>query len=52
MIVLILQHTPAWVWMLVAGLVFGFLSCIFPARAHALVRAAKHAPSNLAGQSA
>jgi len=45
-----LRQTSSFV--LVAGLVFGFLNCTFPARAHAVVQAAKHAQSNLAGQSA
>ena len=35
-----------------AGLAYGFLSCTFPARAYALVRAARHAPASLAGASA
>lgn len=59
MIVQILQRTPAWVWVLlialiylVAGLVYAFLSCTFPARAYAAVRAANHAPPSLARQSA
>ena len=34
------------------GFAYGFLSCTFPARAHALVRAARHAPKTLAGQGA
>jgi hypothetical protein len=33
-----------------AGLVYGFLSFIFLARARAVLRAAKHVPASLAGQ--
>jgi Family of unknown function (DUF6622) len=39
-------------FVLVAGLVYGFLSCTFTARAHAAVRAARHAPPSMAAQSA
>lgn len=39
-------------FVLVAGLAYGFLSCTFPARAHAVVRAARHALPSVAGQSA
>jgi hypothetical protein len=39
-------------FVLVAGLVYGFLSCTFLARARAVVRAAKHPPPGMAGQSA
>jgi hypothetical protein len=35
-----------------AGLVYGFLSCTFLARARAVLRAAKYAPAGLAGQGA
>lgn len=35
-----------------AGLVYGFLSCTFFARARAVLRAAKHPPAGLAGQGA
>lgn len=35
-----------------AGLAYGFLSCTFPARAYAVVRAARDAPASLAGASA
>jgi hypothetical protein len=36
----------------IAGLAYGFLSCTFAARAHAVVRAAAHAPPSLAAQTA
>jgi hypothetical protein len=34
----------------IAGLAYGFLSCTFPVRAYALVRAARRAPVSLTGQ--
>ena len=39
-------------FVVVAGLAYGFLSCTFAARAHAVVRAARQATLSLAGQSA
>jgi hypothetical protein len=45
-----LSETSSFV--LVAGLSYGLLSCIFLARANAVLRAAKHAPLSLAGRCA
>jgi len=39
-------------FVVIAGLAYGFLSCTFAARAHAVVRAARQATLSVAGQSA